>query len=286
MMSKNLQIPHITTRRYCIQFIGLLVGVLSGQVMAIGTAPLFDGHIHYNHDAWAIYPPERAMAKLDEAGIGRALVSSTPDQGTLNLYKLAPERIIPVLRPYRSPADRGTWYRDPQIIEYVKQRLKLGVHRGIGEFHLYDKQANTPQIRQLVEFAVEHNLFLHAHSDESAIEILIAHNPRVRILWAHGGMTSTPMSIDGILEKHSNVWVELSYRYEDILSGGDMNSSWRDLFLRYPDRFILGTDTWTNERWADALYITKTARSWIALLPNEVRIKFSFENATRFLNPD
>jgi hypothetical protein len=285
MMSKDLQIPLIARSRYCVQIISLVLGLLSGLVMATDATPLFDGHIHYNHDAWAIYSPERAIAKLDEAGIGHALVSSTPDQGTFKLYELAPERIIPVLRPYRSPADRGTWYRNPQVIEYVKQRLKPGVHRGIGEFHLYDKQADTPQIRQLVEFAVEHNLFLHAHSDESAIEILIAHNPRVRVLWAHGGMTSTPMSIDGILGRQSNLWVELSYRYEDILSDDDMNPAWRDLFLKYPDRFILGTDTWTTERWADALYITRTARRWIALLPNEVRVKFAFENATRFLRP-
>jgi predicted TIM-barrel fold metal-dependent hydrolase len=252
--------------------------------MATDATPLFDGHIHYNRDVWAIYPPETAMARLDEAGIGRALVSSTPDQGTLKLYELAPERIVPVLRPYRSPADRGTWYRDPQVIEYLKQRLKLGVYRGIGEFHLYGRQANTPQIRQLVELAVERNLFLHAHSDESAIEILIAHSPRVRILWAHGGMTSPPESIDSLLGRHSNVWVELSYRYDDILSGDDLDPAWRELFLKYPDRFILGTDTWTAERWADALYITKTARSWIALLLDEVRVQFAFENVTRFLN--
>ena len=246
---------------------------------------LFDGHIHYNSDAWVIYPTEKALAKLDEAGIDRALVSSTPDQGTLNLYKLSPERIIPVLRPYRSAADRGNWYRDPEVIEYLAKRLKLGVHRGIGEFHLYGKQANTPQIRQLVNLAVEMNLFLHAHSDEKAIETLIAHNPRVRILWAHGGMTSPPESIDDILERHSNVWVELSYRYDDILSGDKLDPAWHELFLKYPDRFILGTDTWTVERWADAPYITRTARSLIAQLPAEVKAKFAFENALRFIGP-
>ncbi len=265
------------------RLVGLVGALLSGLATATDATPLFDGHIHYNRDAWAIYPPTTAMAKLEEAGIGRALVSSTPDQGTIKLYELAPERVIPVLRPYSSPADRGKWFRDPQMIEYVQQRLKLGVHRGIGEFHLYGGQANTPQIRELVNLAVKGNLFLHAHSDESAIETLIAHDPRVRILWAHGGMTSPPESIANVLDRHANVWIELSYRYDDILSDDELEPAWRDLFLKFPDRFILGTDTWTVERWADAPYITRTARNLIAQLPEKIRTKFSSENAETFI---
>jgi hypothetical protein len=34
-------------------------------------------------------------------------------------------------------------------------------------------------------------------------------------------------------------------------SGGDgkLTSDWRSLFERYSDRFLLGSDTWMNERW-------------------------------------
>lgn len=267
------------------RLVALLGVLMSTPSMSSNITPLFDGHIHYNRDVWTMYTPKAALAKLDEAGIGRALVSSTPDEGTLKLFRLAPERIIPVLRPYRTPTDRGSWYRDSELIEYIKQHLKPSVHRGIGEFHLYGKQANTPQIKRLVELAVAHDLFLHSHSDESATETLVAYDPRVRVLWAHGGMTSSPEAIDSILSRHPNIWVELSYRYDDILSTDELESAWRELFLKYPDRFILGTDTWTAERWVDAPYITRTARHLITLLPEGLEEKFAYKNADQFLKP-
>ena len=48
------------------------------------------------------------------AGVKRALVSSTPDDGTIKLYQRDPKRIVPILRPYRTREDIGHWWQDPQ----------------------------------------------------------------------------------------------------------------------------------------------------------------------------
>ena len=96
-------------------------------------------------------------------------------------------------------------------------------------------------------------------------------------------MTSPPESIDRILSQYLNVWVELSYRYDDIVSSDALESAWRALFLKHPERFILGTDTWSAHRWAEVDHIIGIARTWIALLPPEVQTKFAFENAARFV---
>ena len=53
--------------------------------------PIFDAHIHYNQPDWNVFPPSQILAILDQAGIRRALVSSTPDDGTLKLYEAAPQ---------------------------------------------------------------------------------------------------------------------------------------------------------------------------------------------------
>ncbi|MGZ9136279.1 MAG: hypothetical protein ACXW4K_02330 [Candidatus Deferrimicrobiaceae bacterium] len=45
--------------------------------------PLFDAHVYYNREAWEVLPPEAGITILDRAGVARALVSSTPDDGTL-----------------------------------------------------------------------------------------------------------------------------------------------------------------------------------------------------------
>ena len=40
---------------------------------------VFDAHIHYSHDVWDAIPPEDAIRRLREAGVERALVSSSSD---------------------------------------------------------------------------------------------------------------------------------------------------------------------------------------------------------------
>lgn len=60
---------------------------------------LFDAHIHYSHDVWADYPAPVAIERLGAAGVMRALVSGSDDDGTQQLYQAAPELIIPALRP-------------------------------------------------------------------------------------------------------------------------------------------------------------------------------------------
>ena len=111
--------------------------------------PLFDGHIHYSRPDWSVYAPDRILGILEQAGIRRALVSSTPDDGTLALYAKDPKRIIPILRPYRTRDDMGTWWRDPSIVPYVEERLKRGVHRGIGEFHVSGRDIKTPVLKRI-----------------------------------------------------------------------------------------------------------------------------------------
>src|SRR5262245_66164093 len=64
-------------------------------------APLADAHIHYSAPDWSVYSPDQVVAILDRAGIRRALVSSTPDDGTLKLYDRDPKRVVPMLRPYQ-----------------------------------------------------------------------------------------------------------------------------------------------------------------------------------------
>ena len=84
-----------------------LIAALAALVFAAGSpaagaeAPLFDGHIHYSRPDWSVYTPDQIVDILDKAGIRRALVSSTPDDGTLKLYERDPKRFVPILRPYR-----------------------------------------------------------------------------------------------------------------------------------------------------------------------------------------
>src|SRR5262245_9798073 len=103
--------------------------------------PVFDAHIHYSHDARDVLAPAEAVAILRKAGVRRALVSSSGDEGTQELLALAPDLILPELRPYRRRGELGTWTRDESIVSYVEERLRAAKYVAIGEFHVFGADA-------------------------------------------------------------------------------------------------------------------------------------------------
>lgn len=260
--------------RLLVLFMGMLPGFARAAPME-----LFDAHIHYSADAWDAYPVAEALAFLDRAGIRRALVSSTPDEGTLKLYLAAPSRIVPELRPYRSPADMGTWHRDESLLPYLEERLRRGIYRGIGEFHLSAADAGSPVVRRVVELAANRGLVLHVHGDASTVERLFALDPRVKILWAHAGMSDSPETVGRLLGRGPNLWAELSYRLDEVAPGGRLDPAWRALFLRFPDRFLHGSDTWAPSRWPEVPRIAESARKWLEQLPPAVAEGIAWRNA-------
>lgn len=261
-----------------------LVALVGGSLRAqTPELPIFDAHIHYSAPDWAVYPPERILGILQQAGIKRALVSSTPDDGTLALYRKDPRRVVPILRPYRTRDDIGHWWRDPAVLAYVEERLQKhrGVHKGIGEFHLFGGQTGTFVVRRIAELALKENLYLHAHSDDLAIVELFTLEPRLRIIWAHAGMTSGPQAVGALLDRYQTLWVDLAIRNGDVAPGGTLDSAWRAVFLRHPDRFLAGTDTWVTSRWEALPGSVTEVRNYLGQLPQDVAEKIAFRNAER-----
>lgn len=243
---------------------------------------LVDAHIHYSEDAWAAYPPEAALAILHRAGIRRAFVSSTPDEGTMRLYDRDPALVVPVLRPYRTRDDIGRWVSDPTVATYVESGFRRGVHRGIGEFHLAAGQAASPVVRRIVALAVREDVFLHAHADARAVAELLSVDPEARVLWAHAGMSETATTVGAMLDRFPNLTVELALR-SDVAPGGQLAPEWRELFVRHADRFMLGTDTWVPGRWEAVVDTAVQTRGWLAQLPPDVAERIARGNAERLV---
>src|SRR4051794_31742280 len=165
----------MTMRRFLIA--AALAGSLSPtSASAQEQRALIDVHIHYSQDAWAMLPPPEAIKVLRRAGLKKAFVSSSSDDGTQLLLKAAPDLIVPVLRPYRARGETGSWTRDPTIIQHVEARLKANTYAGLGEFHAYGADADTPVMKRMIELAKERRIFLHAHSDADAVERMFKHN--------------------------------------------------------------------------------------------------------------
>ena len=238
--------------------------------------PIFDAHVHYSHDAWESTPPRDAIAILRKAGLKRAMVSSSSDDGTQMLYAEAPDLVVPSLRPYRKRGEVSSWLRDETVIPHLEARLKKYRYAAIGEFHVFGADADLPVVRRAVQLAKQYGLWLHLHGDSDAIERVLAQDPAARILWAHSGF-DRPEAVRSLLRKHPKLYADLAFR-NDHASRGKIDPEWRAAFLEFPDRFLVGTDTFTPERW---YYIAEHAdwtRAWLADLPPEIAEKIGWRN--------
>jgi len=93
-------------------------------------------------------------------------------------------------------------------------------------------------------------------------------------------MSSGPDVVGRLLDGHGHLWVELALR-SDVAPGGTLDPAWRALFLRHPDRFMVGTDTWVPSRWAALPGVQQFTRAWLRQLPPDVARRIASENAER-----
>ena len=137
--------------------------------------------------------------------------------------------------------------------------------------------ADHPLLKLLADIAAKRDVPIDLHMDALADEIqtpqrftaadnpptlpatldafvrLLAHNPKARIIWAHGGSdplgAMTAQTIGALMDKHSNLFVSLRVHGEDspmqnkLLKGGTLDPVWRDLLVLHADRFMIGTDS-------------------------------------------
>lgn len=260
------------------------LATLSLAAQAQQQIEIFDTHLHYNQEPAPFYALDQVREVFRRNGIIGIVATSRPNKGTRELVdaKWRELKVVPFIRPYRVRNDMQTWFNDPTILELIKEEYARGYYRGIGEFHIYGKSARSDWVKRMVDFAVERSLFLHAHCDEEALLILFGHNPKAKIIWAHTGFSVPPARVAELFDQHKDaLWGELSYRSGITGGDGELTSEWRDLFARYSDRFLLGSDTWINERWFGYDTIFKEYRGWLAKLPADQAQRIASGNALR-----
>jgi hypothetical protein len=239
--------------------------------------PIFDAQVHYNQESWERVSVEAILSTSKSKNVPWLLVGSLPNEGTQRLYRGNPDRVIPMMVPYRTREERDTWFNDPKTLPYIESELGFLPYRGIGEFFLFSSQMDTPVVRGMVELAQNRRLVLHARSDPNAIRQLFELGPDLRILWAHAGMFTPPGVVGELLGRYPRLWVDLSLR-EDVAPRGKLNPDWREVILRHPDRFLLGSGTYTTEYWYQFRYYFDKFRVWLKDLPVGPAEQIAFRN--------
>jgi hypothetical protein len=281
--------------------ISIAIGLAAGlpAYAAPYSGPLFDAHLHYNQEAWdgqtGPHPLSDVLARMQRNGVRAVLANSRPNDGTRALAEAgaataqAGVTVVPFVRLYRDRADYDNWFRDDTIYQMVQAELARGTpagpYRGLGEFHLYDSaNANGPVARQLMALADTRRLAVLAHVDDVAIDLLMANTPskgqQTRLIWAHTGIGGAPVArVDALMARYPLLMGELSYRPGLTCDGGMLCPEWQALLLKYPSRFVIGSDTWVNQRWQYYDELMQGYRTWLGGLPPEVARAIGWGNA-------
>lgn len=247
------------------------------------TLPLFDAHMHWKRPAWSEFPPNVVLSLMDENGVAMALVSSSPDEGTITLWEYAPRRIVPEMRPYNDRLGPSNWTRGEGVGDYIEQRVRQYPHAGIGEFHLHRVDPrDEPLMRRIVALAMEKEIPLHVHSGHEPVEYLFDLNPGLTVIWAHAGMTEPAGVVEEMMARYPKLYADTSYREDDILiAGGVLDPDWGRVLERFADRFMVGSDTWINGQWHNYDQLMATNRLWLAHLTEAAARKIAYQNAQR-----
>ena len=261
------------------------------------TGPLLDAHLHYNDEAQSPHPIADVLARMQRNAVKAIVANSRPNDGTKDLAaakdqtRQAGVTVIPFIRLYRNRADYDNWFRDETIYTMVLSELARGTasgaYKGIGEFHLYDSaNANGAVAIKLMKLAEEKSLAVLAHVDDVAIDLLMAHAPKktANLIWAHTGIGGASVErVRSLMRKYPGLMGELSYRPNLTQDNGQLSPEWRALILEFPSRFMIGSDTWVNQRWLYYDELMKGYRIWLGGLPADVARKVAWENgATLF----
>ncbi len=254
----------------------LVIGATAAPAQA--PRPVIDVHIHYSHDTWSGLPPPEAIKVLRQAGLRKAFVSSSSDDGTQMLLKAAPDLIVPVLRPYRRRGeigllDEGPEHHRPRREPAQGQHLRR--HRRVPRLRRRRRHARDaahgaarPRAQDLPARPLRRRRRrAHLQAEPRGAGAVGALGLRAGRQGARHGRRSTrrcgPTSPSAATRRRP-------------ASSTPRGSK---LFVDFPDRFMVGTDTYTPERWHYVVEHAAYSRKWLAELPADLADNIAFRNA-------
>jgi len=133
--------------------------------------------------------------------------------------------------------------------------------------------------------------------DWPAFHALYSRFPGVTFIWPHAGFASHEQVLT-VLSSHDNVMVTLSKKEKAqgalsseeksemlgaaiVDSCGKLLPEWRELFYKYPERFMFATDAHKDFRWAKYLQVVEQWRFILGQLPDPIAQLLAWRNANR-----
>jgi hypothetical protein len=125
------------------------------------------------------------------------------------------------------------------------------------------------------------------HGNIAALERLLDHNEHARIVWVHAGWDLTgertvPL-MRRLMNNHTNLGMSIKIeggyqRTQAMLPKGGIKPGWIAMLHDFPDRFVIGSDTFIDE----GNEPMETTRRFVDALPPDLAVRIASENARRF----
>jgi|TARA_Y100000294_G_C8525253_1_gene324639 hypothetical protein len=191
-----------------------------------------------------------------------------------------------------------------RLYKEAEQDLKDGVIVGLGEIFVNNRttqrnkrfrrkgQVDAPLIRKFFDLVAKYDGFMafHMQAESDSLEQLdklLASNRKGRVVWNHCGSDTSASDVRSLMDKHPNLFCELSQRYPPVqknrsrqfFNSGGIESDWRQLIEDHADRFMVGTDAHSIEEFVGAI---ETVRKGLLpdLKPATAR-NIAYQNAQR-----
>lgn len=288
-------------------YLRVLLLCLCMNQLGYADVPVFDMHMHYKWSQKEVTSPKEAIRLMDEQNISHAVVIGKPAKLALEIKNLSPNKITAIYSPYRDSQDWYRWQRNEKVLIEAMAALKSGEYDGIGELHIIGggfarKLESATVLNGLMKLAQQYDVPVMLHTEFSKPNYMLAickKHPDTKIIWAHAGAILKPVHVDEVMQICPNVWSGMGardpWRYisnQHTDEKGQLLPEWKALFLKYPDRFMVGSDTvWPVEQldswdepdtgWQQLGKFWGFHRSWLGQLPKEVADKLMHKNALK-----
>ena len=199
------------------------------------------------------------------------------------------------------------------LMNELEEDFASGKLKGIGELFGNNSKTNpnpkvrrktridAPTYRAMLDLVAKYGgaMSIHVQMDKDSIEqleILADHNPNGNIIWAHCGNNNYAKEARGVLLRHNNIYCDLAARHapklkdkvirkrphSEIFTSQNLDNSWRELIEEMPDRFMVGTDTKTEEHYDRG--IENIRNGLLSNLSQDTAEKVAYKNAQKLLN--
>ena len=244
------------------------------------------------------------------------------DYGIPKLSELYPRRVFSLyggkaLRLLYRVVERGgyTASQEETFVRLIDQAMRSGKYKGFGEIGLYHmetvKRANLtikadhPWMLKLADIAAKYDVPIDIHmeaTDESlsALERLLDYNRRTKIVWAHAGWSElghgTADVWERLMMRHPNLYGSIKHRTPTRRApspkvnicdrSGEIEAEWLRLFERFPDRFMIGSDSGPGlfVKGGNDFRHLKHMQAFLHRLPKHLLGPIARDNAIRVFN--